>query len=88
MAEEIIQLGIKEVVEETPDTKSFYLDIPSNLDYSYKPGQFLTVIPKIDGVAHRRAYSLCTSPYTDDTPGFTVKQVDGGKWSATTSTKA
>lgn len=76
-------IQIKEIKRETPEAVSIYLDIPENLkeEFSYIPGQYLTFEININGEEVRRAYSLCTSPYTDDTPAIAVKQVEGGKMS-------
>lgn len=76
-------LRIKEVKRETEDAVSIFLDIPENLkeEFRYVPGQYLTFETTINGEEVRRAYSLCTSPYTDAVPAIAVKQVEGGKMS-------
>ncbi|WP_017731609.1 ferredoxin--NADP reductase [Nafulsella turpanensis] len=71
------QLKIKEVVQETADAISIFFEQPEE-PITYKPGQFFTLIPTVDGKKVRRAYSVCTSPYTDPHPGVTVKRVEGG----------
>lgn len=76
-------ITIKEIKRETPEAVSIYLDIPANLkeEFKYIPGQYLTFDININGEDVRRAYSLCTSPYTDEVPAIAVKQVEGGKMS-------
>lgn len=76
-------LTIKEVRRETPDAVSVHFDIPESVksEYQYKPGQYLTLKLTVNGEEIRRAYSLCTSPYTDDTPAIAVKRVENGKGS-------
>jgi ring-1,2-phenylacetyl-CoA epoxidase subunit PaaE len=76
-------ITIKEIKRETPEAVSIYLDIPANLkeEFKYIPGQYLTFEININGEEVRRAYSLCTSPYTDEVPAIAVKQVEGGKMS-------
>lgn len=74
-------IKVKEVRSETLDSVSVHFDIPEDLisAYTYKPGQYLTLKVFINGDEYRRAYSLCTSPYTDNVPAIAVKRVDGGK---------
>jgi ring-1,2-phenylacetyl-CoA epoxidase subunit PaaE len=73
-------LKVKDVVRETSDSISIYFEQPEN-KIQYKAGQFLTLIMTINGEKIRRAYSLCTSPYLDESPGVTVKRVENGKMS-------
>ena len=72
---EHIQLRIKEVIQETTDSKTFIFE---NKDLSYKAGQFLTFIIPSDIKTIRRAYSLCTAPQVDEYPAATVKRVANG----------
>lgn len=73
-----LNLRVREVVRETPDAISIVFDHPADRKINYKPGQFFTLIPTVDGKKVRRAYSVCTSPYTDSYPAVTVKRVEGG----------
>ncbi len=70
-------LTVKEVINETADAITIVFDPPAN-GLNYTSGQFLTLIIPIDGNKVRRAYSLCSSPYTDDYPAVTVKRVESG----------
>ncbi len=65
--------------EETPEARSFILEIPEGLKdhYSFTPGQYLTVRVNIGGKEYRRAYSIFTAPFEDDF-GFTVKRLKNG----------
>jgi ring-1,2-phenylacetyl-CoA epoxidase subunit PaaE len=74
----IYHLKVKEVVKETSDAVTIRFFQPDE-KINYKPGQFLTLIMPIEGEKVRRAYSLCTSPYTDDDLAVTVKKVIDGK---------
>ena len=77
------KLRIAKIVEETPDARSFVLEIPADLadKYRYRAGQFLTFrVPHPEG-AFNRCYSLSSAPETDGLPKVTVKRVDGGKGS-------
>lgn len=73
-------LKITEKIEETADSCSFLFDIPEGLteQYTYIPGQYLTVQLDINGEEQRRAYSIFTSPL-EEKFGFTVKRVKNGK---------
>ena len=71
------QLKVREVVQETADAISIVFEQPEPA-ITYKAGQFFTLIPTIEGKKVRRAYSACTSPYTDPYPAVTVKRVEGG----------
>lgn len=73
-------LHIKDIVHETPDAITIRFAQPDP-PFNYLPGQFLTLISKIDGKEERRAYSLCSSPYVDKDLAVTVKRVKGGKMS-------
>lgn len=73
-----ISLKVIEVRQETADTISIVFQQPED-KITYKPGQFLTLINTINGKEERRAYSICTSSYTDENLAVTVKRVEGGK---------
>ena len=79
MSHEFHKLTVKNVVEETDQSKSIYFDIPENLkaDYKYQAGQYLTLKFDVNGKEERRSYSLCTSPVEADL-GVNVKRVKGG----------
>ena len=71
------QLRVSNIVNETKDAITIVFDQPEP-KWQYKSGQFLTLITEIDGKQVRRAYSLCSSPFTDNHLAVTVKRVDGG----------
>ena len=70
-------LTIKEIIQETADAITIVFAQPEN-KINYQSGQFLTLIIAIDGKEVRRAYSLCSSPFTDDVLAVSIKRVDGG----------
>jgi 3-ketosteroid 9alpha-monooxygenase subunit B len=74
-------LRVAEVIEETPDAKSFVFDVPAPLAaaFAYRAGQFLTVEVEPGGDKVRRCYSLASSPECDPAPKVTVKRVPGGR---------
>ncbi len=74
------ELRVRTVVAETPDARSFVLDVPPELDtaYAYRPGQFLTFRCWVDGEPHLRCYSMSSAPAVDQAMQVTVKRVPGG----------
>jgi ring-1,2-phenylacetyl-CoA epoxidase subunit PaaE len=70
-------LTIKEIVQETADAITIVFSQPEN-KINYKSGQFLTLIVPIEGKEVRRAYSLSSSPFTDDVLAVSIKRVEGG----------
>jgi len=74
------KLHISQIVSETSDTKTFVLAIPEKLNsvFKYTPGQFIQLKIPVNGNEYKRAYSLASSPYSDDTFYFTVKRVKDG----------
>lgn len=71
------QLTVKKIIQETKDAITIVFQHPEK-KIQYKSGQFLTLIIPIDGKDVRRAYSLCSSPFTDPDLAVTVKRVDNG----------
>ena len=78
MAVKYFHLKVKEVVRETSDAVTIHFWQPLSEQIKYQPGQFLTLMPVIDGQKVRRAYSMSSSPHTDAAPAVTVKRVPSG----------
>lgn len=76
-------LAVVDVVDETPDTRSFVLEIPPALDetFRYVAGQFCTFRATIDGEPIVRCYSMSSSPEVGDPFTTTVKRVPAGRMS-------
>ncbi|MCU1389630.1 MAG: Oxidoreductase FAD-binding domain protein [Ilumatobacteraceae bacterium] len=76
-------LLVKAVVEETPDTRTFVVDVPDDLRdlFAYRAGQFCTVRAQIDGDDVLRCYSMSSAPGVDADLAVTVKRVPGGAMS-------
>jgi ferredoxin-NADP reductase len=76
-------LTVADVVEETVDTRSFVLEIPSGLEetFTYAAGQFCTFRATIDDEPVVRCYSMSSSPDIADPFMTTVKRVAGGRMS-------
>jgi ring-1,2-phenylacetyl-CoA epoxidase subunit PaaE len=72
-------LIVKKIIRETADAVTLQFDRPTEPEWNYKAGQYLTLRVKVEGKDERRAYSLCTSPLTDSHLAVTVKQVANGK---------
>lgn len=70
-------LKVKNIVQETKDAISIVFEQPAS-KISYKAGQFLTLIATVEGKEVRRAYSLSSSPFTDEDLVVTVKRVEKG----------
>ncbi len=73
-------LEVAKVISLTDDTVSVFFQVPEGLKetFTYQPGQYLTLKFNINGKEERRAYSLCSSPYTDNLMEVAVKRVENG----------
>jgi ring-1,2-phenylacetyl-CoA epoxidase subunit PaaE len=76
------RLAVSDLRRETPDAVSLTFAIPQDLagDYSFLPGQYLTLRTTMDGEEVRRSYSICSGP-DDGELRIAVKKVDGGAFS-------
>jgi len=76
------RLAVNDLRRETADAISMTFAIPSELasDYSFLPGQYLTLRTTMDGEEVRRSYSICSGP-DDGELRIAVKKVDGGAFS-------
>ncbi len=77
------RLTVDDLRRETPDAISLTFAIPRELagDYSFEPGQYLTLRTTMDGEEVRRSYSICSGP-DDGELRIAVKKVDGGAFSS------
>ncbi len=76
------QLVISDITKETHDCISIAFTIPEALkqDYSYLPGQHLTLRTTIGGEEIRRSYSICSAPH-EPSLRVAIKRVPGGRFS-------
>src|SRR5438552_11053658 len=76
------RLAVTDLRREAPDAVSLTFAIPAELsgDYSFTPGQYLTLRTTVDGEGGRRSYSICSGP-DDGELRIAVKKVDGGAFS-------
>jgi ferredoxin-NADP reductase len=70
---------VVDVVRETTEATSFVLTDPTGRAIDFVAGQFFTVLVDLDGVTHRRAYSLSSDPRDTSRVRITVKRVAGGR---------
>jgi len=73
-------LPIKHVWNETQDAVAISFEIPTELRdvFRYQHGQYITLRTVVRGEQERRAYSLCSSPYTDEPLTIAVKKLPDG----------
>ncbi|MGH3331766.1 MAG: 2Fe-2S iron-sulfur cluster-binding protein [Nocardioidaceae bacterium] len=72
---------VVEVIEETPDAHSIVLEVEGSAaeDFTYRPGQFLTVaVPSDETGTVARCYSLSSAPHESDLLKITVKRTVEG----------
>jgi len=74
------RLVVREITRETDDACSIVLEAPAGAaeEFSYSPGQFLTLLLPTPTGAVGRCYSLCSSPYLDEPMRIAVKRVADG----------
>jgi ring-1,2-phenylacetyl-CoA epoxidase subunit PaaE len=76
------KLPIREVRRETSEAVSIAFEVPEHLksEFSFEPGQYVTMQKDIDGSVLRRAYSICSSPASGELR-VSVKEVPKGRFS-------
>ncbi len=72
-------LTVADIIEETHDVKTFRLIGEAPVLFSYRPGQFVTLLLDLDGEAVQRSYSISSSPSRPHVLEITVKRVPGGR---------
>lgn len=80
MSVQFFPLTIRDIQRQTDDAIAITFDVAEELRpvFNYKQGQYLTIRLDVDGVSHRRNYSLCSSPYWDEPLTIAVKKVGDG----------
>jgi len=81
-------LRISRIVPNTPNAVTIYFEVPENLssEFTFIPGQYITIRYSHDGEEIRRAYSICSSR-SDDSLAIGVKEVPDGKFSVIANRK-
>lgn len=72
-------LKVHSISPQTPDSAAIHFEKP--IGWSYKSGQFLTLIATINGQEVRRAYSLSSCPITENLLSIGIKRVKDGIFS-------
>ncbi|KAI9445717.1 oxidoreductase FAD-binding domain-containing protein [Russula earlei] len=76
------KLIVKQVIQETFNTKSFVLAPADGKKIEYQAGQFLTFLFKhFNGEEVRRSYSISSSPVLEEPLTITVKRIENGEYS-------
>ncbi|MEM9066955.1 MAG: ferredoxin--NADP reductase [Myxococcota bacterium] len=71
-------MKVVQLERETADAVSIYLEPEDGQPLSHVAGQFLSIDVDVDGVLHRRAYSLASPSSLEARPHITVKRVPNG----------
>lgn len=77
------QLKVADVRRETADCISLAFEVPASLqaEYTFKPGQNLTLRTIVDGEDLRRSYSICSAPGEGELR-VAIKKIPHGKFSS------
>ena len=77
-------LEVIDVKRETVDAVSIGLRIPAELkkEFTFLPGQYLTVKLVVNGEELRRSYSICSAPFDENSVRIAVKRVALGRASS------
>ena len=72
-------IKVKEVIKVTSDSVKVAFDVPSELkgEFSFIPGQYVTLCVDLNGKEERRSYSICSGP--NEALAVAIKIVSGGK---------
>lgn len=71
-------MNVVDVVQETNDAISLVMTRQDGKPVNFVPGMFFTVIVSIEGVEHRRAYSISSSSLENQTVAITIKRIENG----------
>jgi ring-1,2-phenylacetyl-CoA epoxidase subunit PaaE len=78
---DLLHWKIINIIDETPETKTYVLEATDNRAVSYDAGQFLTFLIPFRGREIRRSYSLSSTPGVDKHVSITVKKKINGELS-------
>ena len=80
MALEFYPVKVSHIKRLTEAAVAVSFDIPEELKqvFAYLPGQYITIRLNINGQTVNRAYSLCSSPHSDNSLTIGVKQTEHG----------
>ena len=82
MATAFHELTVRDVEPLTDDSVAVTFDVPDDLRelFAFEPGESLTLRRVVDGVEHRRTYSICAP--AGAAPRIGVREIPGGMFSA------
>jgi len=66
------------IIQETPDVKTFQFQAVESQLFHFKPGQFIGMQLEIDGAKHNRSYTIASTPSRPHILELTIKKEDGG----------
>lgn len=75
---ERMYLKVKEIIEETPSTKTFRMIPTKGKLPPFRAGQYVNLFVNIDGVLTSRPYSISSSPTQTEHIDLTVRRKKGG----------
>ena len=73
-----MRLRVMSVEHPTGDDVVIEVLVPPGAMQGFLPGQFITVSVRVDGVVHRRAYSICSTPDALPALRIAIRRVRGG----------
>jgi ferredoxin-NADP reductase len=62
------------IIQETPDVKTFQFTTNDESLFEFKPGQFVTIQVEVGGEKHLRSYTIASSPIKKDSIELTIKR--------------
>ena len=82
MATAFHELTVRDVEPLTDDSAAVTFDVPDDLRelFDFEPGESLTLRRVVDGVEHRRTYSICAP--AGAAPRIGVREIPGGMFSS------
>ena len=82
MATTFHPLTIRAIEPLTDDSAAVTFDVPDDLRelFAFEPGESLTLRRVVDGVEHRRSYSICAP--AGAAPRIGVREIPGGMFSS------
>lgn len=78
---EHLQLRIKNIRQETVESKTFFVEEINKRNIEYKAGQFLTLLVTLNNKEIRRSYSISSTPGVNNDFFFTIKRIENGELS-------
>ena len=76
---ELLQWKVIQVIQETPDTRTYILEEALGKPVAWDAGQSITFLFTHYGHEIRRSYSICTAPGIDKHVAITVKRKENGE---------